>query len=145
MCLEERSLVESLECRRRCLRGRSVEWVVSQCCGEGQQGAGEAYVFDGDEVTSGLLDRLVYDTETSAPQFLQHVIVVGHCGISKGWVHCYEACAAAVLSSLMVAAGREKMSVTIETGACMRVVWSGLLYQIVCPRSSESLVLVMSH
>ena len=102
-------------------------------------------MFDGDEVTSGLLDSLVYDTETATSQLLQHVIVVGHCGVSKSRVHCYEACAAAVLSSLMVAAGREKMSLTIETGACMRVVWSGLLYQIVCPRSSESLVLVMSH
>jgi hypothetical protein len=102
-------------------------------------------VFDGDQVTRGLLDSLVYDTETAASQLLEHVIVVGHGGISKGRVHCYERCAAAVLSSLSVAAGREKMNWTIETGACMRVVWSRLLYQIVCPRSSESLVLVMSQ
>ena len=112
---------------------------------EADRGQGKTYMFDSDQIASCFLDGLVDDTETSAAQLLEHVIVVGHSGVSKSRVHCYEACAAAVLSSLMGAAGREKTSLTIETGACMRVVWSGLMYQIVCPRSSESLVLVMSQ
>lgn len=138
MCSKGRSLVEFLGYRRRCLRGQSAETMVSRCSGAGQ-GQGP-YVFDGDQVTGGLLDGLVDDTKTSTAQFFQHVIVVGHGGFSQGRVHCYESCAAVGVDGLGVAADRERMSLTVETGACMRVrvVWSGLLYQIVWPKSSES-------
>ena len=120
-------------------------WSDSVVVEANRQGQGKTYVFDSNEVTSGLLDSLVDDTETSAAQLLQHVIVVGHCGVSKSGMHCYVCCAASVLSSLGIAVDREKMRWTIEAEACMRVVCSGLLYRIVRPSSSERSVLVMSQ
>jgi len=84
---------------------------------------GKTYVFDGDQITRGLLDGLVYDTETATSQLLQHVIVVGHGGFSESRVHCCYCCAAWVKCGVGVAAScdghsREGMGLlTIEVEA----------------------------
>lgn len=51
-------------------------------------GGPRTYVFDGDQIACGLFDGLVNDAKTAAAQLFEHVIVVGHCGLSKSRVHC---------------------------------------------------------